>query len=222
MDEEDEYETQVETYTTDTGFDFTDLVLNYAVKKVVTAFGHLFSNYKNNSDHTNHCIVKMFHRIAYDCKLPALLFQASIFRVFQNLDKDRKILRNNKSITEMHRFARFILQSFFATAEKNKLVFMELLFWKSAGEAREIVEGYDDSKGKASGRTKASFWSEEDEEKLIRVFHQFKEMQEKENGSGNILDDIETFFDESGKSRRQISKKLKQLGLIKVSFKDKC
>ena len=34
------------------------------------------------SKSTNHPIIHMFHRAAIECELPALLFQASIFRVF--------------------------------------------------------------------------------------------------------------------------------------------
>ena len=36
----------------------------------------------DNSKSTNRPIIHMFHRAAIECELPALLFQASIFRVF--------------------------------------------------------------------------------------------------------------------------------------------
>ena len=70
-----------------------------------------------------------------------------------------------------------------------------------------------------SQREKASYWSEDDEEKLRRVFHQLKEMEEKENENEDMLDSITAFFTDSNKSRRQVLKKLKDLELIKVGRK---
>ena len=61
------------------------------MKNVVKPFGILFSNYGKNSKTTNHYIIKMFHRIAVDCGTPAILFQASIFRVFQRIWADLKV-----------------------------------------------------------------------------------------------------------------------------------
>ncbi len=83
-EEEEEYAT-VETYVTEQHFDFVDFVLRFAIKNVCVAYAQLFGTFRGNSDFTNHCVVKMFHRIAYDCKKPALLFQVSIFRTFQKV-----------------------------------------------------------------------------------------------------------------------------------------
>ena len=63
-------------------------------------------------------------------------------------------------------------------------------------------------------QSKKSYWSEEDEEKLARVYHQVKEMEEDE--SVDKLDSITLFFTDSGKSRRQVARKLKEMGLIQV------
>jgi hypothetical protein len=49
-------------------------------------------------------------------------------------------------------------------------IFMELCFWKNSREAVEIMEGYGTQS--ASSKQKASYWCEEDEEKLARVFRQ--------------------------------------------------
>ena len=44
-------------------------------------------------------------------------------------------------------------------------------------------------------------------------------MQEKEpDENGDMLDSITAFFEESGKSRRQVARKLKEMALITVSF----
>ena len=61
------------------------------------------------------------------------------------------------------------LGKFFETAEKNKLVFMELLFWSNPREGMEIIDGYDENGGaraSATARQKKSHWSEEVMDKL--------------------------------------------------------
>ena len=83
VEEEEEGGGEVQTYSVEQEFDIKSFVQRFAVKNVVQPFGVLFSNYLKNSKSTNHAIIKMFHRVAVDCGLPALLFQASIFRVSQ-------------------------------------------------------------------------------------------------------------------------------------------
>ena len=48
-------------------------------------------NFRGNSGHTNHCIVKMLHRIAWECGQPAMLFHVAVFRAFQAIHKDYKL-----------------------------------------------------------------------------------------------------------------------------------
>ena len=90
---------------------------------------------------------------------------------------------------------------------------MELLFWKTSREASEIIEGYGTQK--ASDKKKSSYWREEDEETLERVFHQLKEAQERcdpeelRNNDEDLLDSITVHFTAIGKDRRQVAKKLK-------------
>jgi len=76
---------------------------------------------------------------------------------------------------------------------------MELCFWKTAGEAGEVLHGYD--LGKSGGRMqKASHCSEDEEEKLSSAFAQFKEMKERdESGQMDVLTSLETFMEGSGK-----------------------
>ena len=52
-------------------------------------------------------------------------------------------------------------EKFFETAEKNKLVFMELLFWSNPREGIEIIEGYEENGGGTTAKQKKSYWSEE-------------------------------------------------------------
>ncbi|CAB0002890.1 unnamed protein product [Nesidiocoris tenuis] len=45
----------------------------------------LLNSYDTNTETTNHCVVKMLYRIAFECKLPAMLFQASLFIKFRDI-----------------------------------------------------------------------------------------------------------------------------------------
>lgn len=53
--------------------------------KVVKALTLLMQQFENNTIELNHYITKMLHRIAWDCKMPGMIFQASIFRIFQRI-----------------------------------------------------------------------------------------------------------------------------------------
>lgn len=61
------------------------LCFRFASPKVMSVCITLLSTFEKNSAFTNHCITKMLHRIAWDCKLPSMLFQASLFRKFQQI-----------------------------------------------------------------------------------------------------------------------------------------
>ncbi len=52
---------------------------------------------------------------------------------------------------------------------------------------------------------------------VVSTFRQFQEMREKDGDTSDMLDAIEAFFEGSGKTRRQIAKKLKAMNLIKVA-----
>ena len=173
-DEEDEEETK--TVSVEQELDFKAFVNRFAIQRVVMPYGTLFSNYAKNSKETNYQIIKMFHRIAFDCSVPAILFQACIFRVFQQVWTDLKTNKEDPSLREMAKFAKFILSKFMKAAETNKKVFMELLFWKTSRDATEILEGYGTQS--ASAKQKKAFWSEEDEERLREVFHTVMGMRE--------------------------------------------
>lgn len=61
---------------------------SFANSTVIQAYVLLLRSYKQNSTHTNHCVVKMLHRLAYDLKMEALLFQLSLFCLFNRLLSD--------------------------------------------------------------------------------------------------------------------------------------
>lgn len=138
-DSESEDEEENDGLTTrEDSFDFERFVNRFARPSVVEACGLALKDFQKNSEFTNHCIVKLLHRIAVDCKMPSMVFQASIFRTFQ------KVLKSNvlPVYKEIGKFAIFIIRKFAEVAEKNKHVFMELLFWTGTRDAFEIEEGY--------------------------------------------------------------------------------
>ena len=216
-EEDDEEEGFVVHQRVEQEFDFKGFVARFAVKNVCSAYAILLSNYDKNTDHTNHCLIKMFHRVAFDMELPALLFHYSILRTFQRIHKDYKLNPSHTAMRELNKFGKFLLQKFFLVASKNPHIWMETCFWKTSRDAYEVVEGYGTLAAKPGSKQKASYWSEEDEEKLARVFQQLKDMNEQEKDSvGDMLDSITAFFEESGKSRRQVARKLKEMALISV------
>lgn len=214
-EEEEEDDSVVETYIGEEKFDLKAFILRYAHPQTCTCYAQLFRDYRTNSDSTNHAIVKMFHRIAFDCELPALLFHVSIFRVFQKIHEEFHLgSGKSKSLTEMHKFAEFLLKKFFETVAKNPKCYIELFFWISPRDATDVMNGYKFDTMDMRGKSKKSFWSEEDEETLTRTFQQLKEMQEKGQESGSILDGLLNFLEPRGKTKRQIIRKLKELHLI--------
>ena len=142
-------------------------------------------------------------------------FQASIFRVFQQIWRDLKTTPKDQSLRELAKFAKFILSKFLTVAASNKKVFTEVFFWKTSREATEIVEGYGTQT--SSNKAKAAFWSSEEEERLTAVFGQVMEMErsgDNNDRQGDILDQIELMFSCENRSRRQIGNKLRELGHI--------
>lgn len=74
---------------------FEDFGKRLAHPKIVRACALALRRFEANSLLTNHCIVKLLHRIAFDSKMPTMLFQVSIFRVFQRI-YEAKTLPQNK------------------------------------------------------------------------------------------------------------------------------
>ena len=207
--EEDELEESVPSYS-EQELDFTGYVQRFANSKVMPTYGILLKQYKSNSIYTNHCILKMFHRIAWDCKLTAMFYQLSLFKIFQGILNDPS-RRSDENLKELGRFAKFIFKKFIETSKENKKVFVEVLFWKDRREATEIECGYDTFTGDNSDKKKS--WSEEEEEELTRLFHEFK-FKMSDPGEDDLVDCIMAAIIDKERNRRTIIKKLKELGLV--------
>ena len=51
----------------------------------MSSYVTLLKYFDKNGAQVNHCIVKMLHRVGFDLKMYGLLFQASLFRIFQKV-----------------------------------------------------------------------------------------------------------------------------------------
>lgn len=101
-EEDDEDDEEEEEQRVETDFKLADFINRFALKilfiklfytsfcrlanpKIIRACGLALRNFDKNSVNTNHCIVKLLHRIAFDCKMYVMVFQVSIFRTFQKI-----------------------------------------------------------------------------------------------------------------------------------------
>ncbi|CAG4919441.1 unnamed protein product [Colias eurytheme] len=204
-DEEDEEEEDRTTSVVETEFDFQDFVQRFCHPRVVSACASLLEKYDKNTPYTNHCIVKMLHRIAWDCKRPAMMFQASMFLTFQ------KILGNRIAhFKELEKFAIYIIRKFTEIASKSPKAFIELLFWTNSKDAIDVECGYDlytDSRDKPGKNT----WSEEQEDELRNLY---MENQSNPQTDQDVIDWILDNLIDQTRTRRNVIAKLKDLGLI--------
>ncbi|CAH1993708.1 unnamed protein product [Acanthoscelides obtectus] len=209
-DEEEEEEEDVPKYV-ETDYKFDDFIKRLPHPKIVRACGLALKRFDTNTVYTNQCIVKLLHRISFDCKMYAMVFQLSIFRTFQRIFA----MKDLPQYKELVKFATYIMRQFFKVAEENNKVFVEALFWKSKKDAYEIESGYGSYNEKSTAASKV--WSEQEEDELRRLFmeHQHKQIEE------DVVDWIVDNLIDGSKTRRMVLKKLKEMCLLDVGYKSK-
>ncbi|XP_066225884.1 protein timeless homolog isoform X2 [Saccopteryx leptura] len=200
-EEEEEEELQV-VLVLEKEFNFLDYLKRFANSTVLRAYVLLLRNYWQNSAHTNHCVVKMLHRLAHDLKMEALLFQLSLFCLFNRLLSDPAAGAYKELVT----FAKYILGKFFALAAVNQKAFVELLFWKNTSVVREMTEGYGSLDGGSSSRKPA--WSLEEEAQLQELYLAHKDVE-----GQDVVDTIMAHLKTAPRTRNQVIYHLVQLGL---------
>nr|XP_023016006.1 protein timeless homolog [Leptinotarsa decemlineata] len=208
-EDDDEEEEEGGPRYSETDFNFDDFIKRLPHPKIIKACGLALRTFETNSVNTNHCILKLLHRIAFDCKMYVMVFQLSIFRTFQKIMS----LKDAPQHKELIKFATYILRQFFKVAEKNELVFLEAVFWTAKREAYEIENGYGTFE-KTSTASKT--WSEEEEDELRRLFMEHQQNQVEED----VVDWICSNLIDNTKSRRIVLKKLKELYLL-ANYKPK-
>ncbi|XP_021358144.1 protein timeless homolog [Mizuhopecten yessoensis] len=185
-------------------FSFKEFVNKFSTGIVLKCYVLLLADFDKNTTYTNHCVVKLLHRVTVDLGHKGLVFQASLFRQFQRILLSP--LAKLERYKEIVKFATFTVRNFVETAETNPKAFMELLFWKSSKEASELVEGYGtyQSKGKV-------LWTEDLE---MEVRHLFEEYRDQEDTSKDVVDCIMERITDPKKTRGQVLRELKKQGLI--------
>ncbi|XP_033927438.1 protein timeless homolog isoform X1 [Melopsittacus undulatus] len=205
-EEEEEEEEQETVQVSEKEFNFLDYLKRFACAPVVRALVLLLRGYPNNTPHTNHCTVRLLHRLARELHMEPLLFQLSLFTLFNRLLQDPAAGAHQELVA----LAKFILGRFFALAATNKKVFVELLFWKSPAAAREMSEGYGSLReGEGAGRSRVPPWTPQEEQELRELYWKYKEV-EGLDVAGTLLAQLPA----PGRTRRHLVKHLVHLGLI--------
>ncbi|XP_032684190.1 protein timeless homolog isoform X2 [Odontomachus brunneus] len=201
--EEDDEEEEGEPVFQETDFKLDEFIQRFANVKVVRALTLLLQQFESNTVEVNHYMTKMLHRIAWTCKMPAMIFQASIFRVFQRILESKDLVHK-----ELQKFAVFIIRRFAEVAQKNRKSYMELLFWKTSRDATEIADGYS---GETSNKkVSRAVWTEAEEEELRTLF-----MEHQTNKySQDLIDWLLEHIINENRTRRTVIKKLKEMCLI--------
>ncbi|XP_067287598.1 protein timeless homolog [Pseudorasbora parva] len=198
LEEEEELESVA---VSETEFNFLDFIKRFANPAVVRPYIILLRSYSQNSSHTNHCIARMLHRLAVDLKMEALLYQLSVFSLFN------KILGDPAASTyqELVKFGKYVLNRFFVFAATNDKAFVELLFWKNVGAIREMTEGYNKV---GEGVKKKANWTPEEEEQLQRLYEEYKD--------SGVPDVVETLLPllSSSRTRREVVSHMVSMGLV--------
>uniref|UniRef100_A0A8C7D2R9 Timeless circadian clock n=1 Tax=Oncorhynchus kisutch TaxID=8019 RepID=A0A8C7D2R9_ONCKI len=177
-----------------------NLPSEFANPNVVRPYLLLLRSYSQNSPHTNHCITRMLHRLAVDLKMDALLFQLSVFCLFNKILGDPAATAYKELVT----FAKFVLNRFFALAAKNNKAFVELLFWKSVGAAREMTEGYS-----KEGSNKKAKWTPEEEDELRTLYEEHRDSE-----VPDIVETLLPLLSNTTRTRRQVVAQLVAMGLV--------
>ncbi|XP_052020882.1 protein timeless homolog isoform X2 [Apodemus sylvaticus] len=201
-EEEEEEELQV-VQVSEKEFSFLDYLKRFACSTIVRAYALLLRSYRQNSAHTNHCITKMLHRLAHDLGMEALLFQLSLFCLFNQLLSDPAAAAYKELVT----FAKYIIGKFFALAAVNQKAFVELLFWKNTAVVREMTQGYG-SLDSGSSSHRAPAWSPEEEAQLQELYLAHKDVE-----GQDVVETILAHLKVVPRTRKQVINHLVRMGL---------
>eukprot|EP00066_Takifugu_rubripes_P022734 XP_011612000.1 PREDICTED: protein timeless homolog [Takifugu rubripes] len=181
-------------------FNFLDFIKRFANPAIVRPYILLLKSYSKNTPHTNHCIARMLHRLAVNLKMDALLFQLSVFSVFNKILSDPAAA----AYTELVTFAKYLLNRFFALTAQNNKAYIELLFWKNVGAVREMTEGYSNDREEAGPA-----WTEEDEEELRKLYEEHRHSE-----VPDIVETLLPLLSNCNRTRRQVVIQLVHMGLV--------
>uniref|UniRef100_A0A665TTC1 Timeless circadian clock n=1 Tax=Echeneis naucrates TaxID=173247 RepID=A0A665TTC1_ECHNA len=231
--EEEELES---VQVSETEFNFLDFVKRFASPNIVRPYILLLKSYSKNTPHTNHCIARMLHRLAVDLKMDALLYQLSVFNLFNKILNDPAAAAYKELVT----FAKHVVNRFFSVAAKNNKAYVELLFWKNVRAVCDMTEGYKpdivetllqllNNRNRTRRQvvtqlvhmglvanakelkkqkigTRIVLWTEDQEEELQMLFEEYRDS---DDVLGNILKKLT-----AKRSRARVVDKLLSMGLV--------
>uniref|UniRef100_A0A182SGJ7 Timeless N-terminal domain-containing protein n=1 Tax=Anopheles maculatus TaxID=74869 RepID=A0A182SGJ7_9DIPT len=212
-DEEDE-EVERQVHSAEKDFKFEDFSKRLVDHRVVYACTTVLADWEKIKTPCLKAAVTLLYRICVEHKMPSMLFQVSLLRVFQGVlnapedDHARELRR-----LAVHTVRQLQQKALSGTSDDDGLLFAELLFTKSTRIAGAIEMGYDELFGDADRGKGASkkAWSEEQEEELHRLF---MENQENPSTDQDVIDWLlENLIDQT-RTRRGVMKKLKEMGLV--------
>jgi len=212
-DEEEEESSRLHQTGREVEFDYQDYVKKFADANIIRSYATLLRSYETNGQHLNHCIVKMLHRVAYQLKMYGYLFQATIFRIFQQIHKTSQY---DQSYREIVALGDWVLRKFFEVFQRNPIAVAELLFWKrNSRECLEITDGYNTVFKKPN---KLMPWTDEENEELEQLFNKHREKLQ----IGDCINSILSEITNANRSEQQVKSQLLKLGSVKDASEFKC
>ncbi|XP_059218459.1 protein timeless homolog [Stomoxys calcitrans] len=183
-------------------FKFDDFAKRLVNPKIVRACVVVLADWEQIPTKSLKAAVTILHRIAYGCSCPAMLYQAKLFRIFQEVMNAGRDAHHE----ELRRLAVFVVRKFVETAPNNPKIYAELLFYKTIKEANELESGYCDAYESGTKGT----WTEEQEAELRFLF---EENQRNPETDKDVIDWILDNILDKTRTRRGILKKLKEMDL---------
>ncbi|SPP87904.1 protein timeless homolog [Drosophila guanche] len=199
--ENEEFEEQNKGLTEKT-FKFDDFARRLLHPKIVRACTLVLTDWTQIPTRSLKAAVTVLHRIAYGCSCPGMLFQAKLFRIFQQVLS----VERDAHQEELRRLGIYVVRKFVDVAPTNPKIYAELLFYKGIREANELETGYCDA---YEAGTKGA-WSEEQESELRFLF---EENQRNPETDKDVIDWILDNLADKTRTRRGVLKKMKELGL---------
>eukprot|EP01083_Nonionella_stella_P088196 245627_1 len=129
---------------------FLDFFKDFTHNKIIQNYCRLLRSYKTNSAKQNSYIIGFLHRVAVESKMEPALYQISLFSLFDSILNDPSIQKQAK-FKPVIAFCAFVVRSFFTRLEKDRLLFLELLFWKP----RRLVDSIRDPEAARDARDSA-------------------------------------------------------------------
>ncbi|XP_022211508.2 LOW QUALITY PROTEIN: protein timeless homolog [Drosophila obscura] len=200
--ENEEFEEQNKGLTEKT-FKFDDFARRLLHPKIVRACTLVLTDWAQIPTRALKAAVTVLHRIAYGCSCPGMLFQAKLFRIFQQVLS----VERDAHQEELRRLGIYVVRKFVEVAPTNPKIYAELLFYKGIREANELETGYCDA---YEAGTKGA-WSEEQESELRFLF---EENQRNPETDKDVIDWILDNLADKTRTRRGVLKKMKELGLL--------